>query len=303
MCLCLCVCARARVCAVDQHTPKQHRLELLPLGDSKCDWLSKRKQAQDESPQRDEEEADYTSEDREREEDSSGGYIDSEKLRRSKATSSTTRNGHPAIDSHPLKPWVHSLRKSSVSAGGRQDSHGNEKVGARVRGEPLGAMRARWSSVPSRVREDVRKDRQKWLDRQARGEDARTMLHVMTVEDPGGADSSGSTDASGPMRDAANAQCEEGAGLLGFDDALVHQQCRPLTRQQMADQLARDRLSRYFEDAQTSQVGSTLLDRHLNVQARSYYKPQTQPVLQSESGAPCNADAEALSPSSEQYAP
>ena len=164
-------------------------------------------------------------------------------------------------------------------------------------------MRARWSAVPSRVREDVRKDRQKWLEQQARGEHVHSMLQVLAVEDPNGADSAGSVDTSGPAWDAANFQSKEEEGLLGFDDAIVHQQCRPQTRQQMADQLAGDRLRRYFEDAQTSQVANTLLDRHLNVQARSYYKPQAQPVWRSESGAACDADEEALSPSSEQCVP
>ena len=131
-------------------------------------------------------------------------------------------------------------------------------------------MRARWSSVPSRVREDVRKDRQKWLEQQARGQHTGTTTHEI-VENR---DDSEPVDTTTGKRDTLNFQDDKEAGWLGFDDAIVNQQCQPQTRKEMVDQLADDRLSRYFEDAETREATGSPLDRHLGAHASSYYKPR-----------------------------
>eukprot|EP01043_Picozoa_sp_COSAG02_P024839 COSAG02_NODE_1374_length_13005_cov_5.606152_2_plen_224_part_00 len=133
-------------------------------------------------------------------------------------------------------------------------------------------MRARWSTVPSRVREDVRKDRQKWLEQQARGEHAETMPHEIVES----RDDSEPVDTAGGKRDPLNLQDKE-AGWLGFDDAIVTQQCQPQTHKEMVDRLADDRLSRYFEDAETTEATGSPLDRHLGAHASNCYKPRAQP--------------------------
>jgi hypothetical protein len=260
----------------------------------------------DESTQGDvEEDGGCTGEER----DSNGDHHGStDKFRRSTAINVTAMNdrgqgSHPTIDGHPLKPWMSSLRKNSGSAG---EMHEPPRNGARIRGEPLRAMRARWSSVPSRVREDVRKDRKKWLDQQARGEHVGTMPHVIVA---GGDDSARHilpadkneaepTDTTGANRDTPNFQDEKEAGWLGFDDAIVNHQCQRQTRRDMVDQLSDDRLSRYFDDAETTQATSPL-DRHLGAQASSYYKPE----LRGASAATPDAGELQSSPDSQKCVP
>lgn len=262
---------------------------------------------QDESSQGgNEDDGSFTGEEHDSEDDNR--YNTTSKLRRSTATSVTTRNyrrrsSDPTVDGHPLKPWVNSLRKSSGSAGERHESPRNATAGVKIRGEPLGAMRARWSSVPSRVREDVRKDRQKWLDQQARGKHMDTMPHEIVkgrddsalVLPPGESDSEAvDTTGAGGKWDTLTFQADK-EEWLGFDDAIVNQQCHPQTRRGIVKQLADDRLSRYFADTEPTR---SPLDRHLGAQASSYYKPRTQ--AEGASATTADADEMQSSPGSQE---
>eukprot|EP01046_Picozoa_sp_COSAG06_P031489 COSAG06_NODE_3070_length_5880_cov_2.562802_3_plen_335_part_00 len=218
----------------------------------------------------------------------------------------------PTPDGHPLKPWVKSLRQQSsgksaalAGAGAMTSSHQQR----RIEGEPLGAMRKRWSYVPSRVRDDVRKDRDKWLQQQRattalsedEEEDARGGMRAHgrgrrdAVEfQEFGATGSAGVATRGRQGALLNADEDEDAGedenededeerhlveehRRALDETIVSQQCQPQTPEEMAHQLADDRLNRYFDE------GDGSLDRDL-LKASSYYKPRnaSQPPAQQE---------------------
>lgn len=125
------------------------------------------------------------------------------------------RLSNPTPDGHPLKPWVKSLRQSSSSNSGRLVSPsgggGAQDISPpkRVEGEPMGAMRKRWSSVPSRVKDDVRKDRERW---QASGLAGGSASAEFGVFDP-------SHSYNSPEQDGEEARRD-------FDASVVAQQCQ-----------------------------------------------------------------------------